>query len=207
MPVIDLYDKENKKVSEITLNDSIFNVEIKKHLLYEVVKMQLAARRSAKAKTKTRSEVRGSGAKPWRQKGTGRARAGTKKSPLWRSGGTVFGPTGTENYNLRVPKKVMKAALKVALSVKCKDNELIALDDYNMDKIKTKEFVQTLTNLDAKNCLFVISDRDDTIEKSSRNIPNMKVLSADHINVYDILKYDSLVLTKPSIEKIEKRLG
>jgi len=207
MPVLDLYNKEKKKVSEITLSDDIFNVEIRKDLLHDVVRMQLAKKRSACAKTKTRSEVTGSGAKPWRQKGTGRARAGTKKSPIWRGGGTVFGPTGRENYELKMTKKTVMKALKVALSVKCKEAKILALDEFSMDKIKTKEFVDTLNKLDTPNCLFVINDRDENIERSSKNVSHMKVISADHINVYDILKYDALVLTKPSIEKIEKRLG
>jgi large subunit ribosomal protein L4 len=207
MPVIDLVNKEKKKVSDITLSDSVFDVEIKKYLLHDVVKMQLANKRCASAKTKTRSEIAGSGAKPWRQKGTGRARAGTRKSPIWRGGGTIFGPTGNENYKLKLPKKVVSSALKVALSVKCKEDKIIALDEFKMDKIKTKDFVDTLQKLETKNCLFVINDRDENIERSSRNVSNMKVISADHINVYDILRYDSLVLTKPSIEKIEKRLG
>lgn len=207
MPVLDLYNKEKKKVSQITLNDAVFGVEMNKHLLYEVVRMQLANRRSGTAKTKTRSEITGSGAKPWRQKGTGRARAGTKKSPIWRSGGTVFGPTGEQNYKQKLPKKVVMAALRVALSSKLSDNNILALDEFNMDKIKTKEFVETLNKLETKNCLFVIDDRNEIIEKSSKNVANMKVISADHINVYDILKYDSLILTKPSIDKIEKRLG
>jgi len=207
MPVIDLYNKEKKKVSDITLSDVVFNAEIKKYLLHDIVRSQLAKKRSAHAKTKTRSEIRGSGAKPWKQKGTGRARAGTKKSPIWRGGGTVFGPTGNENYEKKVPKKVMLSALRVALSVKCKDEQIIALDEFNMDAIKTKEFAGTLDKLEAKNCLFVINERDENIEKSSRNLSKMKVISADHINVYDILKYENLVLTKPSIEKIEKRLG
>ena len=207
MPVLDLFNKEKKKVGDITLSDIVFDVEIKKHLLYDVVKMQLANRRCARAKTKTRSEIAGSGAKPWRQKGTGRARAGTKKSPIWRSGGTVFGPTGRENYTLKMPKKVMVAALRVALSSKCKESKILALESYKLDQVKTKEFSNTLNSLEMHNCLFVIDERDENIEKSSRNIPKMKVISADHINVYDILKYDALILTKPSIEKIEKRLG
>lgn len=175
--------------------------------MHDVVKMQLANKRCALAKTKGRSEVNGSGTKPWRQKGTGRARAGSKQSPIWRGGGVVFGPTGKENYEIRLPKKVVKGALKIALSVKCKEDKILALDDFKMEQIKTKDFVNTLNKLEARNCLFVINDRDANVEKSSRNVTNMKVISADHINVYDILKYDLLVLTKPSIEKIEKRLG
>jgi large subunit ribosomal protein L4 len=207
MPVLDLLNKEKVKVSEITLNDNVFNVDIKKHLLHDVVKMQLANRRSARAKTKARSEIAGSGGKPWRQKGTGRARVGSRKSPLWVGGGIIFGPTGNENYKQKLPKKVIKAALRVALSEKCKESKIVALDDFKMDKIKTKDFVESLNKLDLNNCLFVIEDRDINIERSSRNVSNMKVISADYINVYDILKYDTLVLTKPSIEKIEKRLG
>jgi large subunit ribosomal protein L4 len=207
MPVLDLFNKEKEKVSEITLSDSVFDVEIKRHLLHDAVKAQLANRRSASAKTKGRAEVAGSGAKPWRQKGSGRARAGTRKSPIWRGGGVVFGPTGKENYEIKLPKKVVKNALKVALSVKCKEKKIVALDEFKMDNIKTKDFIGTLNKLETGNCLLVINDRDANIEKSSRNVPGVKVISADHINVYDILKYESLILTKPSIEKIEKRLG
>ncbi len=207
MAVLDLFNKDKVKVSEITLDDKVFGVEVNTHLLYEVVKAQLSNKRCAHAKTKTRGDVVGSTAKPWRQKGTGRARAGSKKSPLWRGGGTVFGPTGRENYKVKLPKKIMKAALISALTSKCIDNKILALDDFKMDTVKTKEFASTLNKLELSNCLFVIDGRDFNVEKSSRNVPNMKVIGADHINVYDILRYDALVLTKPSIEKIEKRLG
>ena len=202
MAVVDLYDIKKQKVGEVELDDSIFNTEIKEQLFYEVVKMQMANRRRGTASTKTRSFVRGGGRKPWRQKGTGRARVGTIRSPLWKGGGVVFGPH-PRSFAYKIPKKVKKAALKSALSLKFKEESLLVLDMLKLAEIKTKDFVQILKDLELENALFVISEKDEIVEKSARNIPAIKVLRSDGLNVYDILKYKNLVLTKDTIAKVE----
>jgi len=204
MPVLDVYDIEKKKVSETYLNDDIFDVEIKEHLISNVVIMQQAKRRSGTACTKNRSKVRGGGAKPWRQKGTGRARAGSRRSPLWVGGGTVFGPT-PRDYSYSLPKKVRREALKSALTLKLKEDEITVLDSFNMEEIKTKAFVQVLRNFDIEDVL-IIDDENLNLEKSARNIQNAKILHPIGLNVYDIIRYRNLILVRPSIEKIETRL-
>jgi large subunit ribosomal protein L4 len=155
MPVAAVYDIENKRVAEIELNDAVFGIEVNEAVIYEVIKMQMAARRSGTASTKGRSDVSGGGKKPWRQKGTGRARAGTTRSPLWRGGGTVFGPT-PRIYAYRMPKKVRRLALRSALSMKFKDERIIVLNDFPMAEIKTKRFKEVLDRFGMRNVLFVI---------------------------------------------------
>lgn len=205
MSVLSVYDIEKNKVSEIELSDSVFGVPVKEHLISDVIKMQLASRRQGTASTKRRSEVRGGGRKPWRQKGTGRARVGTIRSPLWRGGGIVFGPR-PRDYSFRIPKKVKKAALKSALSLKVMEDKMLILRDFPMDEIKTKKFKEVLNRFELKSVLFVLDKSDAVLEKSSRNIKEVKMMRSEGINVYDLIKYDNLVLLEPSVKMIERAL-
>ena len=206
MPKLDVYNANNEKVGEIELSEAVFGAEIKPHLLHEVVVWQLAKRRAGTACTKTRSEVRGGGRKPWRQKGTGRARVGSRRSPLWRGGGTTFGPK-PRDYSYNVPKKVRKAALKVALSDKLAEEKLVVLQGFGLSEIKTKAFAEVLGRFEIKNALVVTAEPDEMLEKSSRNIPGVKVLRAEGLNVYDILRYDRLMLLEPAVGRIEEALS
>jgi len=205
MPVLNVYDIEKTKVAEIDLSDHVFGAEVNEHVLYEVVRMQRASRRQGTASTKTRNDVSGGGKKPWRQKGTGRARAGTSRSPLWRGGGTVFGPH-PRDYSYTIPKKVRKAALKSALSVKVKEDRVIILRDFPMDEIKTKRFQEVLDRFELGTALFVLDEKNPILEKSSRNIQSVKMMRSEGINVFDLLKYDTLVLLEPAVKKIEGAL-
>jgi len=201
----DVYNMDGAKVSEIDLADEIFNVPVKQHILHEVVIMQLANRRAGTASTKGRSEVRGGGRKPYRQKGTGRARAGTRSSPLWRGGGVVFGPR-TRSYAYKVPKKIRRQALKMALTSKLQDNALIVVDKLDLETVKTKPFVEVMEALRAKEALIVTDRKLENLELSSRNVPNVKVVRSEGLNVYDILKFQHLVLLEPSVKQLEGRL-
>ena len=205
MAVTQVYNTKNEKVGEVTLDDKLFGVEVKTHILHDVVRMQLANRRLGNACTKTRVEVAGSGAKPWRQKGTGRARAGSRQSPIWRGGGTAFGPK-PRDYSYKLPKKVRKLGLKMALSARLSEDQLKVVDSLEMAEIKTKDFMGVMNNLEAKNALVIIADNDETIERSSRNIPKIKVLPVSGLNVYDILLHEKLIVVQNSIEKLEERL-
>jgi large subunit ribosomal protein L4 len=204
MAVLDIYDQEKNKVSEITLDDQVFGAKVDKHLFYEVVKMQLANRRGGNSSTKTRSEVSGGGRKPWRQKGTGRARAGSIRSPLWVGGGVIFGPK-PRDYSYFLPKKVRRAALKSALSLKVKEGKLLIIDNFNLEEIKTKTFVSLLKKLEVDNALIVDNDNFN-LERSARNLYKVKILRPEGLNVYDILKYEYLLITKHSLERIQERL-
>ena len=201
----DVYNMDGAKVSEIDLADEIFNVPVKQHVLHEVVIMQLANRRAGTASTKGRSEVRGGGQKPYRQKGTGRARAGTRSSPLWRGGGVVFGPR-PRSYAYKVPKKVRRQALKMALTSKLQDNALIVVDKLDLETVKTKPFVEVMEALRAKAALIVTDQKLENLELSSRNVPNVKVVRSEGLNVYDILKFQHLILLEPSVKQLEGRL-
>ncbi len=205
MPAVDVQNLEGKPISTIDLADDIFGVPIKPSVLHEVVKMQLSNRRSGTAAVKHRSDVRGSGRKLFRQKGTGRARRGDIKSPLLRGGGVVFGPDG-RNYTLKVTKKVRRLALKMALSSKLIANELMVLDRFELEQIKTKAFISALRDLKLDNVLIVTDQANEQLELSSRNVPNVKVLRSEGLNVYDILKYQTLVLLEPAVKNIEGRL-
>jgi large subunit ribosomal protein L4 len=205
MAVCDIFNTRAEKVGEIDLNDSLFNAEVNTGILHEVVCMQRANRRSGNACTKTRGEVSGGGAKPWRQKGTGRARSGSRTSPVWRGGGTVFGPK-PRDYSYTMPKKVKRLALKMALSARCKEGNVVVVDNFELPKIKTKEFVTVMGNFDFDNCLVIISESEDKLLLSSRNAVGYKVLPVAGMNVYDILKYSKLMLLQSSIAKIEERL-
>lgn len=204
MSTVDIYNTKNEKVGETGLNEDVFDLEVKEHILHDVVRMQRAAKRAGTACTKTRVEVRGGGAKPWRQKGTGRARAGTRRSPIWRGGGVTFGPK-PRDFSFKLNKKVRKQALAMAMSARLQEGNLLVLDDFTMETIKTKDFVSTMNTLDVENCLIVIDGQNGNLEKSSRNVNGFKVLAADGVNVYDILLHKKLVLVQPVIERLEKR--
>jgi large subunit ribosomal protein L4 len=205
MPTVAVYNTRKEQVGEIELKDEIFGVPVKPHLLHEVVTMQLARRRAGTASTKGRSEVSGSGRKPWRQKGTGRARAGTRTSPLWRGGGIIFGPK-PRDYSPKVGKKIRKQALRMALSSKLGDNEMLVLDELALPATKTKSFVEVLKALGVDTALVVIPEPNETVERSARNVRAAKVLRAEGLNVYDILRYRHLILTKGAVPRIETAL-
>jgi len=205
MPVAGVYDIENNRVSEIALNDTVFGAEVNQDAVYEVVKMQMASRRMGTASTKGRSDVRGGGKKPWRQKGTGRARAGHSRSPIWRGGGIIFGPA-PRGYSYKPPKKVRRMALISALSMKLREEKMIILRDFPMDEIKTKKFMEVVERFGLSRALFVIDAAQPILEKSSRNVKEIKMVRSEGINVYDLLKYDHVVLLEPSIKKIEEAL-
>ena len=205
MAIVDVVNNTGEKVSEVDLPDAIFNVPVKSGVLHEVVKMQLASRRAGSAAVKHRSDVRGSGRKLFRQKGTGRARRGDIKDPLLRGGGSIFGPD-PRSYAYKVPKKVRRLALKMALSSKLNDDELVLLNEFGLEQIKTRDFVSILTALNVDNALVITEGKDEKLEKSSRNVPGIKVLQSPGLNVYDILKYRHLVLLESSVKEIEGRL-
>lgn len=205
MPVAGVYDIENNRISEIELSDAVFGAAVNEDAIYEVIRMQMASRRRGTASTKGRSDVRGGGKKPWRQKGTGRARAGHSRSPIWRGGGIIFGPT-PHSYSYKLPKKVRRVALISALSMKLKEEKMIILRDFPMDEIKTKRFREVIDRFGLSKVLFVIDGAQPILEKSSRNIKEVKMVRSEGINVYDLLKYDHVVLLEPSIKKIEGAL-
>jgi len=206
MAAVDVLNKSGEKVSETQLSDEVFSIPVKKSVLHEVVRMQLASRRRGTAKTKGRSEVSGSTRKLYRQKGTGNARSGGVKSPLRRGGGVIFGPS-QRSYAYSVPKKVRALALKMALSAKLASKELSVIDTFGMDKIRTKEFDGIIDMLGLKNTLIVIDGDDRNLVLSARNVPDVKVIRTEGLNVYDILKYDNLLLLESSIKGIEGRFA
>ncbi len=205
MAVADVFDIEKKKVAQVELNDAVFGADVNEAVVYDVVKMQMAARRSGTSSTKGRSDVRGGGKKPWRQKGTGRARSGSTRSPIWRGGGIVFGPH-PRDYSFSVPKKVRKKALVSVLSMKLKDDKMVILKDFPMEKISTKAFKNVVDLFGFKKALFVLDIKNDILSKSSRNIKNIKMIRSEGINVYDVLNCEHLVLLEPSVKKIEGAL-
>jgi large subunit ribosomal protein L4 len=205
MAVADVFDIEKKKVAQVDLNDAVFGAEVNEAIIYDVVKMQLASRRSGTASTKTRSDISGGGKKPWRQKGTGRARAGTSRSPIWRGGGIVFGPH-PRDYSYSIPKKVRKKAIISALSMKFKDNKMLVLKDFPMEKISTRIFKRVVDLFSLKKALFILDENNEMLLKSSRNLKNVKMIRSEGINVYDILNYEHLILLEPSVKKIEGAL-
>lgn len=205
MPVVDVFNIAGEKVKEIQLDESVFGAEVRPHLLHDAVVWQMANRRAATAKTKSRSEVSGGGKKPWRQKGTGRARAGTNRSPIWRHGGVVFGPNG-RNYKTDLPKKVRRLALCSALSMKAGENMLKVVDAMDFTEPKTKEYVKALGALGMQNSLVVVGDASANAALASRNHPKSKLLNVNGLNVYDILKYKGLVIDLKAVELIVERL-
>ena len=208
MALIDVVNQKGEKVDSIELDEKIFNSEIRENLVQNVVVWQLARRRAGTASTKTRSEVRGGGKKPWRQKGTGRARAGTNRSPIWTGGGTIFGPK-PRSYDFSLNKKARKAALRSVLSAKLKDNRLTVVDKIELESPKTKVFLETLKALGLENekTLFVIPEKDEVLHRSSRNLYRVLVLPTEGMNVYDLLRFERLVLLQAAIPTIQERLG
>ncbi|HBG8246406.1 TPA: 50S ribosomal protein L4 [Clostridioides difficile] len=204
MPKLNVLNVSGQNVGEIELSDSIFGVEVNGHVLYEVVKNQLANKRQGTQSAKTRAEVRGGGRKPWKQKGTDRARQGSTRSVQWVGGGVAFAPK-PRSYKYTLPKKVRRLAMKSALSSKVQNSEVIVLDALNMDAPKTKEFAQILNNINAaKKALVVIADKNDNIIKSARNIEGVQTALVNTMNVYDILKYDSFIITTDAVKKVEE---
>ncbi len=206
MAVVDVLNQKGEKISQAELADDCFNIEVKSSVLHEVVTAQLAKRRAGTASVKNRREIRGSTRKLLRQKGTGRARRGSIKSPLLRGGGVTFGPH-PKSWGYKVPKKVRRLALKMALSSKFQDQTLTVVDRLTLETIKTKAFAAILADLSIDNALIVTSGKDPHLELSSRNLPDVKILRTEGLNVYDVLKYNHLVLLEPSIKQIEGRLA
>ena len=204
MAVVDVFNRLGEKVSEIDLPDEIFTIPVKKYILHDVVKMQLASRRKGSAVTKNRAEVSGSTRKLYRQKGTGNARAGSIKSPIRRGGGIIFGPS-QRSYAYKITKKVKSLALKMALSSKLASKKIFVINDFNLDQIKTKEFVSIKKSLGMKNMLIVVEENDKNLFLSSRNVPKVKVIKTIGLNVYDILKYENLLLKESSVAGIKRR--
>ena len=203
MPKVDLLNIEGKKVGDIELAENVFAVEVNEDVMHEVVINYLANQRQGTQSTKTRSEVRGGGRKPWKQKGTGRARQGSIRAPQWIKGGIALGPK-PRSYRYTVNKKVRRLALKSALSSKVLENQIIVLDELKLEEIKTKAMAKVLENLKAEKALIVILDKDVNVQASARNIPNVKTASVNTINTYDLLKYETLIVTKEAVEKIEE---
>ncbi len=206
MAVVDVVNISGDVVSQTELNDLIFNVPVKKSILHQVVTAQLAAKRAGTASVKHRSDVKGSRRKLYRQKGTGRARKGDIKSPILRGGGVVFGPD-PRDYTKKLPKKVRKLALKMALTAKVQGQQLVVVDRIDLEAIKTKVFAGIIKRLNAEKALIITGEKNERLELSSRNVPGVKIMQIQGMNVYDILKYPKLVLVQPAIEGIEGRLG
>ncbi|MGM0665575.1 MAG: 50S ribosomal protein L4 [Thermodesulfobacteriota bacterium] len=205
MATIDVYNMSREKTSQVELDEDIFNVTVKPHVLHEVVVTQLLKRRSGTAAVKGRSDVKASGTKLYRQKGTGRARAGSIASPIRRGGGVAFGPA-PRKYDRKVSKKVRKAALRMALSDKFQNEKLVVLDEFDLSEIKTREFVNVMKAFDADKALIVTAELNGVLEKSARNVPRMKVLRCEGLNVYDVLNHEHLFVVEPAIEKIQEAL-
>ena len=203
MANVAVYNMEGKEVDKIELNDSIFGVEINEHLVHMAVLQQLANKRQGTQKAKTRSEVRGGGRKPWRQKGTGHARQGSTRSPQWTGGGVVFAPT-PRDYSFKLNKKEKRAALKTALTSRVVENKFVVVDELKLDEIKTKKFVEVLKNLNVEKALVVLNDMDEKVIASAANIPTVKTTQTNELNVFDVLKYDTVVVTKAAVATIEE---
>ena len=203
MANVAVHNMEGKEVDKIELNDSIFGVEINEHLVHMAVLQQLANKRQGTQKAKTRSEVRGGGRKPWRQKGTGHARQGSTRSPQWTGGGVVFAPT-PRDYSFKLNKKEKRAALKSALTSRVVENKFVVVDELKLDEIKTKKFVEVLKNLNVEKALVILNDMDEKVIASAANIPTVKTTQTNELNVFDVLKYDTVVVTKAAVATIEE---
>ena len=203
MPTLKVYNTERKEVGEIQLNESIFGAEVSVEAMHQVVLAQLANKRQGTQSAKTRAEVRGGGIKPWRQKGTGRARQGSIRAPQWTHGGIVFAPK-PRDYRVSVPKSMRRTAMKSALTSKVQDNEMIVLESLSFEAPKTKAVVNMLNAFEAKKTLIVVAESNENVYKSARNIPGVAVVPVNNINVYDILKYENLMITKEAVSKIEE---
>ena len=203
MAKVSVYNMEGKEVETMELDDAVFGVEVNEHLVHMAVVQQLANNRQGTQKAKTRSEVRGGGRKPWRQKGTGHARQGSTRSPQWTGGGVVFAPT-PRDYSFKLNKKEKRAALKSALSSRVAENKFVVVDELKFDAIKTKDFAKVMSNLGVEKALVVINDNDTNVVMSAKNIPTVKTASTSTINVYDILKYNTVVVTKDAVNTIQE---
>ena len=203
MANVSVYNMEGNEVGSMELNDAVFGVEVNEHLVHMAVVQQLANNRQGTQKAKTRSEVSGGGRKPWRHKGTGHARQGSTRAPQWTGGGVVFAPV-PRDYSFKINKKEKRAALKSALTSRVEAQKFVVLDELKLEAIKTKDFVKVLNNLNVSKALVVMGDKDVVIEKSAANVPDVKTTQATLLNVYDILKYDTVITTKAAVEKIEE---
>ncbi len=204
MPKLDMLNVSGQTVGEIELNDNIFGIEVNQHVLHEAVKNYLANQRQGNQSAKTRSEVRGGGRKPWRQKGTGRARQGSIRSPQWVGGGVVFAPK-PRDYSYKLPKKVKRLAMKSALSLKVQSGEIIILDELTMDAPKTKDMINILKNINSsKKTLIVLGEKDENVIKSASNIQGTNATLVNNLNVYDIMNHSTFVVTKEAVNKIEE---
>ena len=203
MANVSVYNMEGKEVGTIDLNDAVFGVEVNEHLVHMAVVAQLANKRQGTQKAKTRSEVRGGGRKPWRQKGTGHARQGSTRAPQWTGGGVVFAPT-PRDYTIRLNKKEKRLALKSALTSRVLENKLIVVDELKFDEVKTKNFANVMNNLKASKALVVLNENDANVVLSARNIPTVKTALTNTINVFDILKYNTVIVTKAAVATIEE---
>ncbi len=203
MANVAVYNMDGKEVDTIELNDAIFGVKVNEHLVHQAVVLHLANKRQGTQKAKTRAEVSGGGKKPWRQKGTGHARQGSIRAPQWKGGGMVFAPV-PRDYSFKMNKKEKRLALKSALTSRVQENKFIVLDDLKLDEIKTKQMVKVLNNLNVNKALVVISENYKNIILSARNIPDVRTLTSDSINTYDILKYNTVIATKDAVAKIEE---
>ena len=203
MANVSVYNMEGNEVGKIDLNDAVFGVEVNEHLVHLAVVAQLANKRQGTQKAKTRSEVSGGGRKPWRQKGTGHARQGSTRSPQWKGGGTVFAPV-PRDYTITLNKKEKRAALKSALTTRVQENKFIVVDELKLDEIKTKKFQTVLNNLKVSKALVVIGEDSENVVKSAKNIPSVKTAYVNTINVYDILKYNTVIATKAVVAAIEE---
>jgi large subunit ribosomal protein L4 len=208
MAKVAVYNIAGQQTGEIELNDTVFGVEVNETLVHQALVMQLASQRQGNAATKTRAMVRGGGRKPWKQKGTGRARAGTIRSPLWVGGGVVFGPH-PRSYSFRMPRKARRLAIKSALTAKLQSGELLVLDSILFEQPKTKQVVEFLKNfgLEERKALLITRETDEIVEKSSRNIPGVKALTANGLNVFDLLHHDKLLITRDAVARIEEVLA
>ena len=203
MANVSVYNIEGKEVETIELSDAVFGVEVNEHLVHMAVVNQLANNRQGTQKAKTRSEVRGGGRKPWRQKGTGHARQGSTRAPQWTHGGVVFAPV-PRDYSFKLNKKEKRAALKSALTSRVNESKFIVVDELKLDSIKTKNFVQVLNNLKVEKALVVLNDMDTNVIKSASNVPTVKTAQTNELNVFDVLKYDTVVVTKDAVKTIEE---
>lgn len=205
MATLEVYNTQREKISQVEVDDAVFDADVKEHLFCDVIRGQRAARRNGNASTRTRAEVRGGGKKPWRQKGTGNARAGTSRSPIWKGGGVIFGPK-PRDYSLKVSKKVRRKALCSALTLKRKQESLFVLDKIELTEIKTKAAVDILRTMGAARRVLIIDSDNTNLQLSIRNVPGVKVLSPEGLNLYDVLFYDELYITQPCLEQIHRRL-
>ena len=203
MANVAVYNMEGKEVGKLDLNDAVFGVEVNEHLVHMAVLQQLANNRQGTQKAKTRSEVRGGGRKPWRQKGTGHARQGSTRAPQWTGGGVVFAPV-PRDYSFKLNKKEKRAALKSALTSRVVENKLVVVDELKLDEIKTKKFAEVLNNLKVEKALVVLNDMDKNVIASAANIPTVKTAQTNELNVFDVLKYDTVVVTKAAVATIEE---